>query len=113
MFRGGSTPGRLFWYATIFDAGGLCLNPTRTLVRNLGLDGSGEHSPVGEEQDVDPLQGFAGGLPDRIQIDAAAVERIKAYLALPRPSPDRAAAQAPGSGGTAACDEAGLARRRS
>jgi len=33
----------IFWYATIFKQGGLCLNPVQTFVENIGLDGSGEH----------------------------------------------------------------------
>lgn len=31
------------WYASIFLAGGLCLYPKRSLVRNFGFDGSGNH----------------------------------------------------------------------
>lgn len=33
----------IFWYATIFEHDGLCLNPTQTLVNNIGHDGSGVH----------------------------------------------------------------------
>lgn len=33
----------IFWYATIFEKNGLCLNPSLSLVVNIGLDGSGEH----------------------------------------------------------------------
>jgi hypothetical protein len=31
----------VFWYATIFQNKGLCLNPTISFVRNIGFDGSG------------------------------------------------------------------------
>lgn len=31
----------IFWYSTIFKNGGLCLNPSQTYTRNIGLDGSG------------------------------------------------------------------------
>jgi len=31
----------IFWYATIFKNSGLCLNPTQTLVENIGHDASG------------------------------------------------------------------------
>jgi hypothetical protein len=31
----------IFWYATIFKNRGLCLNPTQSLVQNIGHDGSG------------------------------------------------------------------------
>ncbi len=33
----------IFWYATLFLKNGLCLAPTKSLVRNIGLDGSGVH----------------------------------------------------------------------
>ena len=34
----------IFWNATIFFNGGLCLNPKKTLTCNIGLDGSGTNS---------------------------------------------------------------------
>ena len=33
----------IFWYQTIFLNNGLCLNPSRSLVRNEGFDGTGVH----------------------------------------------------------------------
>lgn len=33
----------IFWYATIFSHDGLCLNPTRSFVNNIGNDGTGEN----------------------------------------------------------------------
>ena len=33
----------IFWYATIFQKNGLCLNPAHTFVENIGQDGSGMH----------------------------------------------------------------------
>lgn len=38
----------IFWYATIFENDGLCLNPSNSLVQNVGLDGSGTHCGNGE-----------------------------------------------------------------
>ena len=73
----------VFWYATIFEADGLCLNPTTSFVRNIGLDGSGEHCPPGAEEILDLTKEFQNNLPDRIEIDAEAVARIKAQLAVP------------------------------
>ncbi len=35
----------IFWYWTIFNRGGLCVNPVRSLVSNIGLDGSGTNCP--------------------------------------------------------------------
>ncbi|MGI3103960.1 MULTISPECIES: glycosyltransferase family protein [Vibrio harveyi group] len=52
----GNANGRLntwaiFWYATIFENDGLCLNPRNSLVNNIGNDGSGVHCG-----DYDPFQ---------------------------------------------------------
>lgn len=33
----------IFWYATVFENHGLCLNPTRSLVQNIGHDTSGQN----------------------------------------------------------------------
>lgn len=33
----------IYWYASIFQKDGLCLNPTKTFVKNIGHDGSGVH----------------------------------------------------------------------
>jgi hypothetical protein len=34
----------VFWYATIFRHGGLCVSPPQSLTENIGIDGSGENS---------------------------------------------------------------------
>jgi hypothetical protein len=36
----------IYWYASIFNNNGLCLNPSETFVSNIGLDGSGVHCGV-------------------------------------------------------------------
>lgn len=36
----------VFWYATVFQHDGLCLNPYVSYVRNIGFDGSGVHGTV-------------------------------------------------------------------
>lgn len=33
----------IFWYATLYEKGGLCLNPSQSYVDNIGHDGSGVH----------------------------------------------------------------------
>ena len=33
----------IFWYASVYLRGGLCLHPHRSLVQNIGFDGTGEH----------------------------------------------------------------------
>jgi hypothetical protein len=39
----------IFWYSYIFKNSGLCLTPKVSLTRNIGHDGSGEHSIYDEE----------------------------------------------------------------
>jgi hypothetical protein len=36
----------VFWYATIFTSQGHCINPPKSLITNLGMDGSGTHSAI-------------------------------------------------------------------
>jgi len=33
----------IYWYASIFTRQGLCVNPVKSYVQNIGLDGTGEH----------------------------------------------------------------------
>jgi len=56
----------IFWYASIFERGGLCLNPTRALAINKGNDGSGEHvGLVAHHQDL--YDGPVVKFPDLIE----------------------------------------------
>lgn len=74
----------VFWYATIFERDGLCLNPAESFVRNTGHDGSGVHSGAGGlDQPFDPARRFDGGLPDAVAPDPEAIARIRAHLARP------------------------------
>ncbi len=43
------------WYASCFRAGGLSLFPARSLVQNIGLDGTGEHCAPTNMYDVIPI----------------------------------------------------------
>lgn len=36
----------IYWYATIFKNDGLCLNPVKSFVRNIGHDGTGVHCNI-------------------------------------------------------------------
>ena len=38
----------IFWYATIFENNGLCLNPSISLVQNIGHDGTGQNCEKSE-----------------------------------------------------------------
>lgn len=43
----------IFWFATIFTNGGLCVAPIRSKVKNIGMDNSGTHRTVLFEQNFD------------------------------------------------------------
>jgi hypothetical protein len=42
----------IFWYATIFTSQGHCINPPRSLITNLGMDGSGTHKAICFDQNA-------------------------------------------------------------
>ncbi|NRF39081.1 glycosyltransferase [Pedobacter foliorum] len=68
------------WYASIFLKGGLTLNPSQSLVNNIGHDGSGIHSGINDIYNViinpKPITEF----PTSIEENAAAYEAIKGFL---------------------------------
>jgi hypothetical protein len=41
----------IYWYATIFQKNGLCLNPVKSYVKNIGHDGTGVHCNISGYQD--------------------------------------------------------------
>jgi hypothetical protein len=69
------------WYASIFLKGGLTLNPSQSLVNNIGHDGTGVHSGINDIYNVvinpKPITQF----PSIIQEDKTAYEVIKTFLA--------------------------------
>ncbi|MFW0714386.1 glycosyltransferase family A protein [Pedobacter sp. N23S346] len=69
------------WYASIFLKGGLTLNPSQSLVNNIGHDGTGVHSGINDIYNVainpKPITQF----PTVIEEDKTAYEVIKAFLA--------------------------------
>ncbi len=74
----------IFWYATIFEREGLCLNPSETLVENIGLDGTGVHSPdLGEMPEIQLSTEGNLAFPSDISENAAAVELIANHLRRP------------------------------
>lgn len=46
----------IFWYAAIFQHGGLCVSPVVSLVANIGNDGSGENSAISNLFEVNLAQ---------------------------------------------------------
>ncbi|WP_231458795.1 MULTISPECIES: glycosyltransferase [unclassified Pedobacter] len=69
------------WYASIFLKGGLTLNPSQSLVNNIGHDGSGVHSGINDIYNViinpKPITKF----PKVIEEDEIAYKTIKQFLA--------------------------------
>ena len=45
----------VFWYAAIYLRSGLCANPTESLVKNIGLDGTGVYCQTGVDHLVGSL----------------------------------------------------------
>lgn len=68
------------WYASIFLRGGLTLNPSQSLVNNIGHDGTGVHSGINDIYNViinpKPITKF----PSEIVEDKKAYTAIKSFL---------------------------------
>lgn len=77
----------VFWYATIFRNGGLCLNPTKSFAKNIGNDGSGVNCV-----DHDPYSNIQLNASNAIILDhppsenILAVERIKQLYRSTKPN---------------------------
>jgi hypothetical protein len=69
------------WYASIFLKGGLTLNPSQSLVNNIGHDGTGVHSGLNDIYNViinpQPIKDF----PTVVEENKAAYQAIKNFLA--------------------------------
>ncbi len=69
------------WYASVFLKKGLTLNPSQSLINNIGHDGSGIHSGLSDIYDViinpKPITEF----PERIEENRQAYLAIKTFLA--------------------------------
>ncbi|GBD92475.1 hypothetical protein BMS3Abin05_00047 [bacterium BMS3Abin05] len=72
----------VYWYASIFKANGLCLNPVQSFVKNIGHDGSGENCARKESYDEFPNLSSKQNIkfPGDIYESTVYVERVKKYL---------------------------------
>jgi hypothetical protein len=73
----------IFWYATIFENKGLCLNPTQSFVENIGFDGSGENCEIdsASHKDAHLNQNIDINIKnDALEESSIAVELIKEFL---------------------------------
>ena len=69
----------IFWYATIFMHNGLCLNPARTYVENIGHDGSGENCVSYKHRDIVDLNNATPVFIDDVSESETAVSRVREY----------------------------------
>lgn len=69
----------VFWYATIFNNNGLCLNPTESLVDNIGNDGSGQNCGISDPYKIQLSLKNAIDLNESVEINLEAVNRVKAF----------------------------------
>jgi hypothetical protein len=68
------------WYASIFLKGGLTLNPSVSLVNNIGNDGSGIHSQKENTYNVQLAKKPVKQFPKEIKEDVQAYEAIRQFL---------------------------------
>ncbi|WP_443945443.1 sugar transferase [Pedobacter sp. AW1-32] len=69
------------WYASIFLKGGLTLNPSQSLVNNIGHDGTGVHSGINDIYNVQINPNAITDFPAQIEEDTIVYEKIKSFLA--------------------------------
>ncbi len=69
----------VFWYASIFERKGLCLNPTHSFVVNIGLDDSGENCGSYNPFPLNLSNRKVWILPQRIEASNLAVQRVKLF----------------------------------
>ena len=68
------------WYASIFLKGGLTLNPSHSLIHNIGHDGSGVHSNDEDMYRVHIAQKPVVGFPLEIKESKVAYQAIRHFL---------------------------------
>lgn len=68
------------WYASIFLNGGLTLNPSTSLIHNIGHDGSGVHSNNEKMYHVQIAQNAVKQFPAQISENPQAYQAIKHFL---------------------------------
>jgi len=76
----------IFWYATLFDKDGLCLNPSLTLTRNIGLDGTGTHCKSEKNNDFFNFDNKVNYYPDKIVENKYYYNKIFNYLKRTEPN---------------------------
>jgi len=67
------------WYLSVFACEGLALFPTKSLVTNIGFDGSGVHCPASDFAGSD-LAGSPVVTFPAVELDTELFDRVKTYL---------------------------------
>lgn len=68
------------WYASMFVKGGFCLYPTCSLVRNIGMDGSGIHCGSSTVFDVELSHNESWEFTERIEESQLGVEFVSGFF---------------------------------
>jgi hypothetical protein len=84
-YQGSMNTWAIFWYATIFENDGLCLNPTKSYVQNIGHDGSGTHCDDTDEFSSPLSVETIEHMPERLIENREAVARIREFYKSRRP----------------------------
>lgn len=79
--RGKNNSWAIRWYASIFLKGGLTLNPSQSLVNNIGHDGTGVHSGINDIYNVIINPKTITYFPTEIKENTDAYQAIKLFLA--------------------------------
>ena len=71
----------IFWYSTIFEHNGLCVNPVQAMTANIGFDGSGTHTGADELSKTfnHSLEYTPGRLPRLLEENKKVVSAIMAF----------------------------------
>ena len=77
----------VYWYAVLFLRGGLALFPGKSLVKNIGMDGSGVHYGINQIYDVEPNVSTIQVLPIPIKESDEAVIKHENYFRKEYPPP--------------------------
>lgn len=67
------------WHASVFLKNGLVLYPAKSLIENIGHDGSGVHSIIEDSYQVHPSRKPVSSFPQVVQEDATALIAVKHF----------------------------------
>lgn len=69
------------WYASVFLNNGLCLHPSRSLVNNIGFDGTGVHCGKDAIYDVPLISHQITEFEEHLEEDPEAIKRFQHFMA--------------------------------